>query len=102
MLEQATHRASASEPRRVAATMMWWWGQGPGWIGMAVGGVLLLGFLAAIVVVGVVVARRAGSAAPHPPAATDPAEATLAQRYAAGEIDDEEFTRRRSVLRARQ
>lgn len=76
----------------------WGWG---GWLLMVLLGLLLLALIIGIVVL---VAR---SAAPPPPAAgpdrgsgaASPAEHLLDERFARGEIDEEEYLRRRSVLR---
>jgi putative membrane protein len=65
------------------------WGKWPGWFGL-VGGVLV-----ALAVVGVLLARGVRERTGH----SDSAEEVLAQRFARGEIDDEEFTRRRATLR---
>lgn len=80
--------------------MMYHDGWGPGaWIAVAF---LMLVFWA--VVVGAIVAvvrsdrtRRGGEG--QPPA--NDAERILAERFARGEIDDDEYTRRRDLLRAR-
>jgi putative membrane protein len=77
--------------------MMWWYGNGMGgWgYGLMVGANLLLwGLLAAGVVA--LLRRSAGSAQPRPTP-----EELLAERFARGDIDEEEYRRRRDVLRER-
>ncbi|WP_439381034.1 SHOCT domain-containing protein [Amycolatopsis lexingtonensis] len=68
-----------------------------GWMGWA-GGigmlVLMVLVLAALVSLVVVIARRA----PQPPAAVDSAQRILDERFARGEIDQEEYERRRDAL----
>jgi len=61
----------------------WWWLMGIGW----------LIFLAVLVVVGVVLVRHLTSG--HTRGSADD---VLAQRFARGEIDEEEYRRRRSAL----
>ena len=58
--------------------------------------ILWLALLAGIVVTAVLLARRSRADAPR-----RAGEARLAERYAAGEIDEEEFRTRRTVLRER-
>lgn len=86
--------------------MMWWWDGGAGWAGWLAmtGSVLLFWALVAWVLVAVV--RRAGgggAATGGGDAASGAGRATaeeiLAERYARGELDDEEYRRRREVLR---
>jgi putative membrane protein len=69
------------------------WGMG-GWMMVSYGFVVLL-FLVGIVVALVALSRRTGRTAPR---ATPTAEELLAQRYARGEIDDDEYFQRLSVL----
>jgi putative membrane protein len=69
------------------------WGMG-GWMMAAYGLVVLLILVAAVVVV-IAMSRRTGrNASP----ATPTAKELLAQRYARGEIDDDEYFQRLSVL----
>lgn len=70
---------------------MWGWGVGwPMMLGASLVGLLLV----AALVAGVVwLARRSGDS-PARAGSADEARALLRRRYAAGEIDDEEFTRR--------
>jgi putative membrane protein len=80
--------------------MMWGYGWGWGyWLGMGVTMVLFWG----LVIIGIVaLVRYIGSTwdTGRPPRETGPArpEEVLAQRYARGEIDDDEYMRRRELL----
>ncbi|MFJ8159519.1 SHOCT domain-containing protein [Streptomyces sp. NPDC096136] len=84
---------------------MYWNGHmGPwGWFAMSLTTLVFWGLIVAAVVL--VVRTSRGDAAPGrsvPAAGADPArgaEALLAERYARGEIDDEEYGRRLAVLR---
>jgi putative membrane protein len=69
------------------------WGMG-GWMMVSYGFVVLL-FLVGIVVALVALSRRTGRSGPT---ATPTAKELLAQRYARGEIDDDEYFQRLSVL----
>jgi putative membrane protein len=69
------------------------WGMG-GWMMAGYGLVALLVLIAAVVVV-VALSRRAGR---NGSPATPTAKELLAQRYARGEIDDDEYFQRLSVL----
>ena len=69
------------------------WGMG-GWMMVSYGFVVLL-FLVGIVVALVALSRRTGRSG-FP--ATPTAKELLAQRYARGEIDDDEYFQRLSVL----
>jgi putative membrane protein len=74
---------------------MWHWGYESWWMG-----VLMLLILASIVAVVVWVLRAPGR--PGPGAPSEPHRTALdilEERYARGEIDDEEFRRRRQALR---
>ena len=64
------------------------------WPSLLFGLALLALFVAAVAAVVMAWSRRS-----EPSGVTSGAEAILANRYAAGELDDEEFERRRSVLR---
>ena len=63
----------------------WWWVMGIGW----------LIFLAVIVVLGVLLVRHLTNG----PGRGSSAEDVLAERFARGEIDEEEYRRRRTALR---
>ncbi|WP_330309120.1 MULTISPECIES: SHOCT domain-containing protein [unclassified Streptomyces] len=81
---------------------MFWYGHdgGWGWFAMSVSMVL---FWAVIIGVGVLLFRALGRTAEHPythtPAGPSP-EQLLAERFARGEIDEEEYQRRLATLRA--
>ena len=64
----------------------WWWVMGIGW----------LVFLAALVVLVVVLVRHFSTPAGR---ANGTAHDTLAERFARGEIDEDEYRRRRAALR---
>lgn len=70
------------------------------WIGMAI---FMVVFWAAIAALVVVLVRSSGMRS-HPPTGTSDdstrAQDVLAERFARGEIDEEEFTRRRALLRS--
>jgi putative membrane protein len=69
------------------------WGMG-GWMMVSYGFVVLL-FLVGIVVALVALSRRTGRSGPT---AIPTAKELLSQRYARGEIDDDEYFQRLSVL----
>ncbi|MGY5052250.1 SHOCT domain-containing protein [Streptomyces sp. 900105755] len=83
---------------------MLWYGHDPGgwsWMAMSVGMIL---FWAALVAVGVLLFRAlsrsagSGATATAPPTGPTP-ERLLAERFARGEIDEDEYRRRLAVLR---
>ncbi|GAA2263992.1 hypothetical protein GCM10010415_29730 [Streptomyces atrovirens] len=86
--------------------MTYWNGHGMngwGWFAMSLGTVL---FWTLLIIAGVLIVRALGraSGAPPPPAdrpAADrpAAEQVLAERFARGEIDEDEYRRRTAVLR---
>jgi putative membrane protein len=75
------------------------WGAGQ-WFGM---GFMMLILVALVVVATILVVRLGTSdrldARPRPRQFVNPAEAVLEERFARGEIDADEFQRRRDVLR---
>ena len=80
--------------------MMYWWGQqmnGWGWLVMSLSSLVFLGL---VVAGGVAVVRLAGARAagqpPAPPAVTP--RTLLADRFARGEIDEQEYRHRVDVL----
>lgn len=79
-----------------AATAGHWDGDGPPafW---PIFPILWLLFLAAIATAAIIVVRRNRAQAPR-----RAGEARLAERFAAGEIDDEEYRARRAVLREKE
>jgi putative membrane protein len=81
----------------VSAMPMWGWSSGWAWFGMAM---MLVTFLALVVVAAVVVGRLLGPR--EPGVGSRPAERSameiLQERFASGEIDEQEFQRRRALL----
>jgi putative membrane protein len=78
---------------------------GFGFIGMLLGGLLLAGLLA-LLVVGLVMAARGATRGPSQETQASREEyakakvmALLAERYARGEIDDEEYRKKKCELR---
>jgi putative membrane protein len=84
--------------------MIAWYGH-PGWGGWGSGGWIWIAsmvlFWGSLLAVAVYLIRRRPAAATSG-AGTGPAEMTLAERYARGEIDAEEYRRRQAVLRERR
>lgn len=81
--------------------MMWDGGMGPaGWIGMSLMMILFWGGIIALVVWAIRATRVDRSWSPPRERAPD-TDDLLAERFARGDIDEEEFTRRREVLHQR-
>jgi len=82
----------------VSSMPMWGWMSGWAWLGMAV---MLVTLLALVVMATVVVVRLLGPR-DEPSAGDRPAGLSamevLQERFAKGEIDEEEFQRRRALL----
>ncbi|MFM6851646.1 MAG: SHOCT domain-containing protein [Terrabacter sp.] len=78
---------------------MWWYDSGPGWFGWLMMALAMLVFWGAIVL-GAVAAYRA-LRRDHERTTTDRDDPVkiLEQRFARGEIDSDEFSRRREMLR---
>ena len=80
---------------------MWHWhGSGWGWVWMSVA---MVGFWA-VVVVGIVMLTRGpgGERGRRPPGGPSTADDVLAERFARGEIDADEYERNREVLDGRR
>jgi putative membrane protein len=75
--------------------MGWHWGEGAEWWAMGANMLIWLLILALVIGVVVWVINRSTTARTR----GDPAEEVLRRRFAAGEIDSEEYERRLSVLR---
>jgi putative membrane protein len=80
--------------------MMWW---GGGWYGMVFGPLIMILVLAVVIAAAVLLVRGIGGSWPgmtpphHAPPDRTPLD-TLKERYARGEIDREEYMRRRTDL----
>jgi putative membrane protein len=80
---------------------MFTWHMGPEWV-VGWGLVSTLLWIALIVLVVVLVVRLVGNTGSRPPTGPPPAETAeelLRRRFAAGEIDEDEYRRRLEVLR---
>ena len=80
--------------------MMWGWGNGAGWGWMLMMGVFWVLLIAGIVLAAVFALRNTSSKQVSPSDVVGPsrAKAILEERFARGEIDEEEFQRRSVVL----
>jgi len=76
--------------------MMYWDGDGSGWVWFAMTLSMVLFWVAVGVVIWLLV-RRPNDPTPNPPGPS--AEELLRQRFAAGDIDEAEFERRLGTLR---
>ncbi len=77
----------------------WGWGA---WVAMGLMMLVFWGLVAAVVIAIFRSPTHRGEGPPPPPAkAEDDAMAILDQRFARGEIDADEYTRRRDLLRTR-
>lgn len=74
---------------------MMWWNGGWSWWGWCLMGVTMLVFWALVAWVVVAVVRSSRTGGPGGPPAAD----ILAERYARGEIDQDEYRRRLAALR---
>jgi putative membrane protein len=89
--------ASDSERYAYGPHMMWWNG---GWYGMIFGPVFMILGLAIVITIAVLLVRWLGGSwqAAETLSAHAPVD-SLKERFACGEIDEEEFEERRRVLR---
>ena len=76
----------------------WGWGWG-GWILMTLAMIVFWGVVITAIVVGVRSVSGGTSQRNHPSSDASRAESLLAERFARGEIDEEEFRRRMTALR---
>lgn len=85
--------------------MMDGWGEGGGawgaWVFMAIMMVMFFALVAAVLYALLRPRHRAGDVATSPRAAGDDALRLLDERFARGDIEAEDYTRRRDVLRSR-
>ena len=77
---------------------MMWWPDGWGWGGWLMMTLTMLAFWGIVAWVIVTLVRQPGTRRETNPNA----EEILAERFARGEIDEEEYTKRRAMLRSRQ
>jgi putative membrane protein len=80
-----------------AIVMMYTYGGGAGWFVMALMMVLVWG----AIITAVILVIRGGGRQPVPSRPHDVSEHVLAERFARGEIDEEEFHQRLGVLQGR-
>lgn len=86
--------------------MMYGYGDGWGWGAWVAMGFMMLVFWGVIAAVVVYAVRSSGNRSeqhplPSPPAPGDQAQRILDERFARGEIDAEEYSQRRDLLRSR-
>jgi putative membrane protein len=79
--------------------MMGWYGDGPGWAGWVVMTLMMLLFWGLLAFGGVAVWRSVTHDDRRPTDARREAELLLDERFARGEIDEDDYTRRRELLR---
>lgn len=81
---------------------MWGGGMhGWGWVGLALLALVLVLVAAAAVVLAVSLGRSGSKGEPPPVGGQSEADRVLDERYARGEIDEQEYLHRRAVLRGR-
>lgn len=81
--------------------MMGWYGDGMGWLGWVVMTLSALAFWGLLVFGGIAVWRSLGRDGRSPASQGPTAEQLLDERFARGEIDEDEYAMRRGVLRER-
>jgi putative membrane protein len=82
--------------------MMMWYGGDGGWVGWTLMTVAMVVFWALLITAVVLLVRYLASpqrGGANPAAGSTHAENLLAERYARGEIDEEEYQRRITILR---
>jgi putative membrane protein len=82
----------------------WMWHGGWGWGGWALMALSMAVFWAVVITLVILAVRyltsdRDRSAGPQPGPTASPAEVLLAERYARGEIDDDDYRQRLALLR---
>ena len=80
--------------------MMGWHDGGPGWAGWFVMATTMLAFWAVLIFGGLAVLRAMRRDGAGGPSGTRDAERVLDERFARGEIDADEYTQRRDLLRS--
>ncbi len=79
--------------------MMWWYG-GPGWAGWLMMSAMMLAFWGLLVFGAVAVYRSLRGTDQRTGGGRSDAERVLDERFARGEIDVDEYTQRRELLRS--
>lgn len=77
---------------------MWWYG-GPGWAGWLAMALIMIAFWVLVVAAGVAAWRSIDRGGRRDAVAPDP-ERLLDERFARGEIDEDEYRHRRELLRS--
>jgi putative membrane protein len=80
--------------------MMGWYGDGPGWAGWIVMTVMMLVFWGLLVFGGIAIWRSVTRDDRRSREGRRDAEQLLDERFARGEIDEDDYTKRRELLRS--
>jgi putative membrane protein len=78
--------------------MMWWYGPGVGGWGMALMGIGMVLFWALIILGLIATVRYLQTTGARPPEVRATPEELLAERFACGDIDEQEYRRRLATL----
>lgn len=80
--------------------MMGWYGDGPGWAGWVVMTLMMLVFWGLLVFGGIAIWRSVNRDDNRSREGRRDAEQLLDERFALGEIDEDDYTKRRELLRS--
>lgn len=78
---------------------MWWYGGGPGWTGWLAMALIMVAFWGLVVAAGVAIWRAVDRGGRRDGGERTP-EQVLDERFARGEIDEDEYRHRRELLRS--